>query len=156
MSLAIAALSEASLTAHDADPARMRDLPARAARAGVTIARRSTAELAAAPPFDAVLVDAPCSGSGTWRRDPEAKWRLTPERLATLEALQAQILDETAGLLRPGGRLVYMTCSLLASENEAQVAGFLAARPGWIRLSQRTETPLDASDGFFHAVLEAP
>jgi len=155
-SLAIAALSEASLTAHDADPARMRDLPARAARAGVTIARRSTAELAAAPPFDAVLVDAPCSGSGTWRRDPEAKWRLTPERLATLEALQAQILDETAGLLRPGGRLVYMTCSLLASENEAQVAGFLAARPGWIRLSQRTETPLDASDGFFHAVLEAP
>ena len=154
--LAIAALSDAVLTAHDAEPARMRDLPLRAARAGVTIATGTMAEVTAAAPYDAVLVDAPCSGSGTWRRDPEAKWRLTPDRLATLEALQAEILDQAARLVRPGGRLIYMTCSLFGLENEAKVAQFLSTHRGWTCLAQRCETPLDASDGFFHAVFHAP
>jgi 16S rRNA (cytosine967-C5)-methyltransferase len=135
--LAIAALSEAALFAHDAAPARMRDLPG-------------------AAPFDAVLCDVPCSGSGTWRRDPEAKWRLTPDRLAELETMQAGILAQAARLVRPQGRLVYMTCSLFVAENEAQVARFLDAHPGWSCAQQRAETPLDASDGFFHAVLAAP
>ncbi len=154
--LAIAALSEAALFAHDASPARMRDLPARAARAGVTIRQLATADLPGAAPFDAVLCDVPCSGSGTWRRDPEAKWRLTPGRLAELETVQAEILLEAARLVRPGGRLVYMTCSLFASENEDQLAWFLEAHPSWTCLHQRAETPLDASDGFFHAVFKAP
>jgi 16S rRNA (cytosine967-C5)-methyltransferase len=103
-----------------------------------------------------VLCDVPCSGSGTWRRDPETRWRLTPERLEALRATQAAILDEAAGLVAPGGRLVYMTCSLLAAENEAQVAAFLARRPGWRQEVARIDTPLTASDGFFTAVLGAP
>jgi 16S rRNA (cytosine967-C5)-methyltransferase len=78
--------------------------------------------------FDRVLVDAPCTGSGTWRRNPDAKWRLSPDQLAELIALQAGILTTAARLVRQGGRLVYATCSLLREENEDQVAGFLAAR----------------------------
>jgi 16S rRNA (cytosine967-C5)-methyltransferase len=154
--LAIAALSEAALFAHDAAPARMRDLPVRARRAGVDISIAGTDALAELGPFDAVLCDVPCSGSGTWRRDPEAKWRLTPDRLAELETMQAGILAQAARLVRPQGRLVYMTCSLFVAENEAQVARFLDAHPGWSCAQQRAETPLDASDGFFHAVLAAP
>jgi 16S rRNA (cytosine967-C5)-methyltransferase len=71
--------------------------------------------------FDRVLVDAPCSGSGTWRRNPDAKWRLTPQGLDELLAVQWTILASAARLVRPGGRLVYATCSLLAEENEMQV-----------------------------------
>jgi 16S rRNA (cytosine967-C5)-methyltransferase len=77
--------------------------------------------------FDRVLVDAPCSGTGTWRRNPDAKWRLTPEDVAELEQVQRNILDSAWRLVKPGGRLIYATCSLLAEENEAQVEAFLAA-----------------------------
>ena len=76
--------------------------------------------------FDRVLVDAPCTGTGTWRRNPDAKWRLTPDDLVELTALQAEILDSAARLVRPGGRLIYVTCSLLGEENETQVERFLA------------------------------
>lgn len=78
---------------------------------------------------DRVLVDAPCSGSGTWRRKPDAKWRLTPQDVAELTERQAEILDRAAKLLRPGGRLVYVTCSVLKEENEDQVAAFLKRHP---------------------------
>jgi len=77
--------------------------------------------------FDRVLVDAPCSGSGTWRRNPDAKWRLSEQDLAELTALQARILDQTASLVKQGGRLIYATCSLLPEENERQIERFLAA-----------------------------
>jgi 16S rRNA (cytosine967-C5)-methyltransferase len=152
--LALADLTAAEVVAHDADPRRMADLPVRAARAGVTIACRETGALR--PPFDAVLCDVPCSGSGTWRRDPEAKWRLTPDRLAALLEVQAGILARAAPLVAPGGCLVLMTCSLFRAENEAQVDRFLAAHPGWRLAGQGIDTPLTASDGFFHAVLAAP
>ena len=79
--------------------------------------------------FDRVLVDAPCSGSGTWRRNPDAKWRLQESSLTELAALQGKILTQAAGLVKPGGRLVYATCSLLPEENERQVETFLAAHP---------------------------
>lgn len=79
--------------------------------------------------FDRVLVDAPCSGTGTWRRNPDARWRTEGLGLETLVPLQARILASAARLVKPGGRLVYATCSLLAEENEAQVAAFLAAHP---------------------------
>ncbi|WP_374466960.1 rRNA cytosine-C5-methylase [Ferrovibrio sp.] len=78
---------------------------------------------------DRVLVDAPCSGSGTWRRKPDAKWRLTPQDVAELTERQAEILDRAAKLLRKGGRLVYVTCSVLKEENEDQVAAFLKRHP---------------------------
>ncbi len=76
--------------------------------------------------FDRVLVDAPCSGSGTWRRNPDARWRASPEGLAELVALQGRILDSAARLVCPGGRLVYATCSILPEENRARVDDFLA------------------------------
>lgn len=153
--LAVAALGAARVVAHDADPGRMADLPLRAARAGVQIAIRQTADLQREGAFDVVLCDVPCSGSGTWRRDPEAKWRLTPGRLDALLALQAEILDTATRHVVAGGRIVYMTCSLIEAENEGQVARFVSRNPGWSRLSGGTDTPLTASDGFFHAVLQA-
>ena len=79
--------------------------------------------------FDRVLVDAPCSGSGAWRRSPDARWRLTEARLDDHRAAQAQALEVAAGLVKPGGRLIYATCSLLAEENETQVEGFQARHP---------------------------
>jgi 16S rRNA (cytosine967-C5)-methyltransferase len=77
--------------------------------------------------FDRVLVDAPCLGTGTWRRNPDAKWRSRPEDLGELVERQQQILRSAARLVRPGGRLVYVTCSLLHAEDEAQADAFLAA-----------------------------
>jgi 16S rRNA (cytosine967-C5)-methyltransferase len=81
--------------------------------------------------FDRVLVDAPCSGSGTWRRNPDAKWRFGEQDLAELAALQGRILAQAAALVKPGGRLIYATCSLLPEENERQIEAFLAAHPGF-------------------------
>ena len=77
--------------------------------------------------FDRVLVDAPCTGTGTWRRNPDAKWKLAPEDLEELSQVQRNILDSAWRLVKPGGRLIYATCSLLAEENEAQIDAFLAA-----------------------------
>ena len=79
--------------------------------------------------FDRVFVDVPCLGTGTWRRNPDAKWRTRPEDLAELVERQQQILRSAARLVRPGGRLVYATCSLLREEDEAQAEAFLATEP---------------------------
>lgn len=149
--LALAALGF-SVAAHDADPGRMRDLPVRAARAGTPIA------VLAAPGtgWPAVLADAPCSGSGAWRRAPEGKWALTPAGLARLVAVQAQVLTQAAACVAPGGRLGYSTCSLLTEENESAIDAFVSGNPGWTCLFSRRWTPLDGGDGFFLAVLRAP
>jgi len=146
--LALAALGH-PVSAHDADPGRMRDLPARAARAGAAI------PLTGAPggAWPAVLADAPCSGSGSWRRAPEGKWALTPARLTALCQTQAAILERCAGLVAPGGVLGYCTCSLLTDENEAQVDAFLARHPGWHDGGRQRWDPLDGGDGFFLALL---
>jgi 16S rRNA (cytosine967-C5)-methyltransferase len=77
--------------------------------------------------FDRVLIDAPCTGTGTWRRNPDAKWKLQPADLDELTEVQRSILDSAWRLVKPGGRLIYATCSLLAEENEAQVEAFLEA-----------------------------
>jgi 16S rRNA (cytosine967-C5)-methyltransferase len=151
--LALAARGAAPLFAWDADPGRMRDLPARAARAGAAVT--VLADPAAAAPYDLVLCDVPCSGSGAWRRSPEAKWRLDRAGLDRLRATQAAILDAAAPLVAPGGTLAYATCSLLDAENGAQVAAFLARSPGWRLALQRVLTPLDGGDGFFVAHLTA-
>ena len=143
----------ATYVAHDADPRRMADLPARADRAGARVGLRDTAALRAEAPFDLVLLDVPCSGSGSWRRAPEAKWRLTPARLEALQATQAAILADGAALTAPDGVLAYMTCSLLDAENRAQVARFRAAHPEWRIMSETRLTPRDGGDGFYAAVL---
>lgn len=151
--LALAARHEATWFAHDAAPDRMRDLPARAARAGVKVTQLDQGAVTEAAPFDVVLCDVPCSGSGTWRRTPEAKWALTPERLHALCDTQRNILEHVQALLRPGGLLAYSTCSVLAEENEAQVAGFEAAYPGWTREDTRRWPISDIGDGFYLATL---
>ncbi len=120
---------------------------------------------------DRVLVDAPCSGLGTLRRNPDLKYRQSPETLAKLQQQQASILAEAAKLVKDGGRLVYATCSVLPQENEQQVERFLAAHPGWVQLDcaellAAAKVPLDTginlqlnvaqhqTDGFFAAVFE--
>lgn len=115
------------IVAYDAAPERMKPLPIRARRAGVAIIK-PVAQLREIPKagFDAVLVDAPCSGSGTWRRNPDAKWRLSEPGLERLGQIQQEILNQAALFVRPGGRLIYATCSLLRCENEDIVSPFLA------------------------------
>ncbi|WP_373352867.1 RsmB/NOP family class I SAM-dependent RNA methyltransferase [Pseudoroseicyclus sp. CXY001] len=149
-SLAMGALAPVRLTAHDADSPRMADLPARAARAGLSV---TIAERARLGSYDLVLVDAPCSGSGTWRRTPEAKWRLSPERLAELTGLQSQILQEAAAHVAPGGTLAYATCSILKEENADRIAAFTAANSGWQFAPAWSRAPDDGGDGFFLALL---
>lgn len=83
--------------------------------------------------FDRVLVDAPCTGSGTWRRNPDQKWRVGETDVAELTALQSDILSSAARLVAPGGRLIYATCSMLTAENEARVEAFLAEREDFFR-----------------------
>ena len=148
--LAMAALG-AKVDAHDANAARMSGLAERAGRAGAKI--RIVQDPVQSAPYEVILVDAPCSGSGSWRRDPQGKWALTPERLAEFVRIQAAILDQCVVLLQPKGMLAYVTCSLLAQENEAQVAGFLARHPGFHVLDQRRFSPLQGGDGFFGAML---
>lgn len=176
--LALAAVmgGHGRLIACDVDRARLSRLQPRAERAGAAgIETRllnpgrevaALADLAGAA--DAVLVDAPCSGTGTWRRNPEARWRLAPERLRRLTDLQAHVLDVAAALVRPGGRLVYAVCSLLPEEGCEQIEAFVRRNPGWTADPDGIEagraqgrgrllTPArDGTDGFFVATLNRP
>ena len=174
LALAAAMDNQGRLLACDADRARLSRLMPRAERAGVTIAEtrlldggREAAALADwAGRADAVLVDAPCSGTGTWRRNPESRWRLTPAEVARLAALQQRLFDLAATLVRPGGRLVYVVCSLLDAEGADQVAGFLGRHPAWRAVAPalgagerrgdglRLTAQFDECDGFFVARLE--
>ncbi len=174
--LALAAMAPAAqILAADSNRARLSKLRPRAERAGAAIETRllnPPNELAELSDWhgkaDLVLVDAPCSGSGTWRRNPEGRWRLTPDRLDRLVALQAHLLDIGAELVRPGGRLVYAVCSLLSREGAGQIGDFISRRSSWIvqempfaagRLdgAGRLLTPgHDATDGFFVARLGRP
>lgn len=173
--LALAAANPAArVVACDTSRDRLSKLLPRAARAGAVIESRlldqpreeeGLSDLVGLA--DLVLVDAPCSGSGTWRRNPEGRWRLTPERLDRLEALQGRVLDLAAPLVRPGGSLVYAVCSLLSREGQAQVDAFLSRRSAFVaedipvnvgRLDGvgRLLTPgHDGTDGFFIARFRA-
>jgi len=150
--LAMAARARLKLLAHDANPRRMADLPERAKRAGVDVTLTERPEAGA--PYDLVLVDAPCSGSGSWRRDPEGKWRLTAEALTRLRETQAGILDRVAPMVRAGGWLAYATCSMLDRENHGQVSAFLERHLHWRLQQEHAFTPLRGGDGFFLALLQ--
>ena len=176
LALAAAMANHGSILACDIDRARLSRLAPRAGRAGVTIAEtrlldpgREAQQLAdQAGRADVVLVDAPCSGTGTWRRNPEARWRLTPDRLARLVATQGALLDIAADLVRPGGTLVYIVCSLLDAEGAGQAQAFLERHPGWAAAPLAPEigrprgpglrlTPFaDSTDGFFVAKMVRP
>jgi len=173
LALAAAMGGQGRLIAADTIRSRLQRLTPRAERAGATFIEallldegREAERLAPlAGQADIVLVDAPCSGTGTWRRNPEARWRLTPQRLDRLVATQARILDFAAPLLAPGGLLVYATCALTDREGRDQVAAFLARHDGWRSVALpcsvgrahgggRLLTPAhDATDGFFFAGL---
>ena len=126
-------------------------VPLAANIAGTLEVALDRASVRAKAPFDLVLCDAPCSGSGTWRRTPEAKWRLRPERLAELAAVQAQILDEAAALVAVGGRLAYATCSVLTEENQDIVSRFESKNVGWTLIEQIKWPVSGCGDGFFLA-----
>jgi 16S rRNA (cytosine967-C5)-methyltransferase len=105
--------------------------------------------------FDRVLVDSPCTGSGTWRRNPDGRWRLHQQDLQELVEKQAIILDQASRLVRKSGRLVYATCSLFTEENETQVSGFLSRHADFILAEQLALTPArDGTDGFHAFALE--
>ena len=152
--LALAALMDnrGTLIAHDIDPRRMSDLPIRAERAQATIIRQAQKSDLVENSFDRVLVDAPCSGSGSWRRDPIGKWRLTPEKLDALVKAQRDALSAAATYVRPGGTLTYATCSVLPLENDEQVAWFCAQNPVFkLEVSRALWPSRDKCDGFFMA-----
>ena len=138
----------ATIHAHDPDPERLARLRQRAARAGFTSIRAGSLP---ASPCDRVLVDAPCSELGALRRGPDLRWRIDPASFARLPALQGEILAAAARHVRPGGRLVYATCTIRRAENESVCFGFERAHPGF-----RREAPLFPSlstpDGFFRVL----
>jgi 16S rRNA (cytosine967-C5)-methyltransferase len=163
------------LVACDTDRGRLSRLPQRAARAGADAIEtrlldpgKEACMLAdLAGHADLVLIDAPCSGTGTWRRNPETRWRLTPVRLAQVTALQARLLDLGASLLKPGGILVYAVCSLLAAEGRDQAAALtgrssLVPEPPPIGAGRPAGSGLvlspaqDQTDGFFVARWRSP
>ena len=176
LALAAAMDNKGRLIAADTDRGRLSRLLPRASRAGaINVETRllnpgREAEVLAdvGGQADAVLVDAPCSGTGTWRRNPEVRWRLSAAELGRLTALQTRLLDLAATLVKPGGRLVYVTCSLLDAEGADQAEAFLTRHPDW--RAQRPELPArtprgcglrltpahDQTDGFFIACLVSP
>lgn len=185
LALAAATGNAGRLIATDGDPRRLAPIHERLRRSGAQAEVRTPrggkqradvlADLDGM--VDRVVVDAPCTGSGTWRRNPDAKWRLRPGSLATRHAEQAAVLDRAAALVRPGGRIVYITCSLFPSENDAAISALLerqgrrfasvpnsdllnAAPPALSEAVRRTVhgiqmTPLrTGTDGFYVAAVE--
>jgi 16S rRNA (cytosine967-C5)-methyltransferase len=174
LALAAAMGNSGQIYAHDSDARRLADTIRRSQRAGVrNLQIRSPIEgeplKGLEGKLDLVFVDAPCTGSGTWRRHPDAKWRLSPDQLAKRQIEQDAVLADAADFVKVGGRLIYVTCSLLVEENEDRVAAFIECHPGFaatpITLDGVQEhitsqgylrlTPKSAgTDGFFAAVLE--
>jgi 16S rRNA (cytosine967-C5)-methyltransferase len=164
LALAAAMRNQGQIYATDDDKRRLAPIHDRLARAGVRNVRVITprgeedvlADLKASA--DCVLIDAPCTGIGAWRRNPDAKWRMRPGALAIRIAEQAEILDRAVALLKPAGRIVYVTCSLLDEENGAQVRAFLARHPDFAALPAAELTrPLgERAFMFQHAALMSP
>jgi 16S rRNA (cytosine967-C5)-methyltransferase len=161
LALAMTMRNRGQLLACDVSAARLDSAVRRLRRAGVHNVERHLIEPGdkwakrRAGSFDRVLVDAPCTGTGTWRRNPDARLRLAEADLAELLLKQTAILDQAAPLVRAGGRLVYATCSLLSVENEDQVTEFLARHSAFAKSDGLSLSPArHGTDGFFAAVLE--
>jgi 16S rRNA (cytosine967-C5)-methyltransferase len=134
LALAADMANKGQIYAYDSDKRRMRDLFERSERAGlrnlqVLTPGRGDPLTDLEGRMDLVLVDAPCTGTGTWRRRPDAKWRLSERALETRMRDQDGVLETASGLVKPGGRIVYITCSVLAEENEDRIAAFLHRHP---------------------------
>ena len=175
LALAAAMANTGQIYAYDSDARRLTDTVRRGDRAGVRNLQVRT-PLNNEPlkdllgKMDVVFLDAPCSGTGSWRRHPDTKWRLTPETLAKRQADQDLVLDEGATFVKAGGRIVYVTCSVLPEEDEDRVTAFLARRPEFSRQPVTTDPDLakfltadgdlrltprsSGTDGFYVAVLD--
>lgn len=181
LALAAAMENQGKLLATDTDRGRLSRLRPRAEGAGAGIIEslllnpnkeldmiRSWPTMSEDGGVDAVLVDAPCSGTGTWRRNPEARWRLNDRQLARYAKVQSYLLELAAKLVKPGGRIIYITCSLLDEEGRGRVQSFMATHPTWtsdpldlpigrVRSQGMRLTPFhDGTDGFFIASLTSP
>jgi 16S rRNA (cytosine967-C5)-methyltransferase len=175
LALAAAMANDGTILATDTDRGRLSRLPQRAERAGAAIIEtrllNPNSETEALADWtaraDVVLIDAPCSGTGTWRRNPEARWRLTPARIERLVDTQRRLLSIAAPLVKPGGALVYIVCSLLDEEGAGQITRFLSGHPGWTAeqpipfgrprgAGVRLTPAHDHTDGFFVARLVRP
>lgn len=146
--LALADLFQAKVTAHDIDPNRMRDLPDRAKRVGVSV-KVIQSQVAIPANFDCVLVDAPCSGSGTWRRTPDTKWKMTSKDVVDYSATQLKILNKSKDYVSSGGILAYSTCSVFKEENDQVIDQFINANSDWKIVDQLRLIPTKSHDGFF-------
>lgn len=133
LAMAAAMQNKGQIFAYDSERARLAPIYDRLQRAGVRNVQVRAPEPGALDDLigkmDRVVIDAPCTGSGTWRRRPDAKWKLTPDQVAARVAEQRAILADGARFVKPGGALAYITCSVLPEENSRQVAEFLAAHP---------------------------
>lgn len=176
LSLAAAMDNRGALIASDTDRNRLQRLAPRAEKAGAgmveTMLLNPGKELEMLAQYqlsaDAVLVDAPCSGTGTWRRNPEARWRLSDKELARYASAQSRLMDIASQLVRPGGRMIFVTCSLFDEEGSDQAEAFLGRHAGWqadaldwpighARGQGMRLTPYhDGTDGFFIARFTSP
>jgi 16S rRNA (cytosine967-C5)-methyltransferase len=164
--LALAAMMQGKgrLIATDGDKRQLAPIHERLSRAGVHNAEVRAPKGDADPladiraSADLVLIDAPCTGTGTWRRNPDAKWRIRPGALEVRLKAQTEVLDRAAPLVKPGGRIVYITCSVLPAENNAQIRGFLARQPGFsvVPPAQVVGPLWDKAEDFLAATLQSP
>jgi 16S rRNA (cytosine967-C5)-methyltransferase len=163
LALAAGMANKGQIFATDSDRTRLAPIFERLKRAGT---RNVQARPAGTPVadlegrMDAVLVDAPCTGTGVWRRRPDAKWRLSERALADRIVEQAPLLESALGCVKPGGRLVYVTCSLLADENDDRIAALLAGQPGCAVVPSRqvveTVLPAETASRLLAAALSTP
>ena len=177
LALASAMGNSGQIYAYDSDARRLADTIRRGDRAGVrNLQIRSPINpdplKGLEGKMDVVFIDAPCTGTGSWRRHPDTKWRLTPDTLEKRMTDQDAVLDSGAPFVKPGGRMVYVTCSVLPEEDEDRVAAFLARTPGFVTAPATADPKLTSyltpdgflrltprssgTDGFFVAVLEKP
>ena len=164
--LALAAMMQGKgrLIASDADKRQLAPIHERLSRAGVHNAEIRAPKGEADPladirgSADLVVIDAPCTGTGTWRRNPDAKWRMRPGALEIRLAAQQAVLERAAPMVKPGGRIAYITCSVLASENNAQVQGFVARHPEFspVPPAEVAAALWDKAEAFLAAALVSP
>ena len=152
-SLALSAYLNKPIFAYDANFERMKDLPNRARRSGANIRVIKSNDLKKSH-YGLVFCDAPCSGSGSWRRDPEGKWSLTLQDYERLLTLQENILATASQLVKPNGNLVYATCSILKDENKAQIQKFLENENDWVFQKEKFSIPSELGDGFYFCMLK--
>ena len=152
-SLALSAYLNKPIFAYDANFERMKDLPNRASRSGADIRVIKSNDLKKSY-YGLVFCDVPCSGSGSWRRDPEGKWSLTLQDYERLLSLQQNILATASQLVKTNGNLVYATCSILKDENKAQIQKFIDKTNDWALKKEKYNIPSELGDGFYFSILK--